>query len=91
MKTLGRGQLLYQAVQDEIKSYIVQYSLKPGDLLPPEAELAQQLGVSRNSVREAVKSLETLGIIESRPRHGPICSQFLVRSPVEQSGLWAHV
>lgn len=66
MQRLKRRQLIYEAVQEEIKSYIIEQSLKPGDALPTEAELAQMLGVGRNSVREAVKSLETLGIVESR-------------------------
>lgn len=57
---------LRELLQEAIKSYIVGNRLKPGDPLPPEAELAEQLGVGRNSVREAVRSLEVLGILESR-------------------------
>jgi DNA-binding FadR family transcriptional regulator len=76
MNNLRRGQLLYQSVQDEIKSYIIQHALKPGDPLPPETELAQQLGISRNSVREAVKSLETLGILEARSGAGLFVRDF---------------
>jgi DNA-binding FadR family transcriptional regulator len=76
MKTLKRKQLIYQVVQEEIKSYIVQNSLKPDDPLPPETEVAEQLGVSRNSVREAVKSLESLGIIEARPGAGLFVKDF---------------
>jgi DNA-binding FadR family transcriptional regulator len=53
-----------------MKSYIVENRLKPGDPVPSEAELAEQLGVGRNSVREAVKSLEVLGILESRVGSG---------------------
>jgi DNA-binding FadR family transcriptional regulator len=66
MKALKRKQMLYQVVQDEVKSYILRNDLKAGDPLPPETELAQQLDVSRNSVREAVKGLEALGILETR-------------------------
>ena len=68
LKALKRKQMLYQVVQDEVKSYIIEHSLKAGDPLPAETELAQQLNVSRNSVREAVKALEALGILEAR--HG---------------------
>jgi DNA-binding FadR family transcriptional regulator len=75
-KELKRGVLLYQAVQEEIKSYILGNSLLPGDSLPPETELVELLGVSRNSVREAVKSLETLGILEARPGAGLFVSSF---------------
>src|SRR6266567_958567 len=70
LKSLGRKKLLYQAVQEEIKSYILKHRLVPGDAIPTEHELAQQLDISRNSVREAVKSLEALGILESRAGSG---------------------
>lgn len=76
MQRIKRRQLIYEAVQEEIKSYIIEKALKPGDALPTEAELAQMLGVGRNSVREAVKSLETLGIVESRVGTGIYVSDF---------------
>ncbi|MBX3012641.1 MAG: FadR family transcriptional regulator [Caldilineaceae bacterium] len=75
-RKLKRPQLLYQAVQDEVKAYIIEHSLMPGDALPPETELAEQLGVSRNSVREAIKSLETLGIVEARTGAGLFVRNF---------------
>jgi DNA-binding FadR family transcriptional regulator len=53
-------------VQQEIKRYILDNNLKAGDALPPEGELSRKLGVGRNSVREAVKQLEALGILEVR-------------------------
>lgn len=75
-RKMKRPQLLYQAVQDEVKAYIIEHALVPGDALPPETELAEQLGVSRNSVREAVKSLETLGIVEARTGAGLFVRDF---------------
>jgi len=75
-RKLKRPQLLYQAVQEEVKSYIIEHGLVPGDALPPETELAEQLGVSRNSVREAVKSLETLGIVEAKTGAGLFVRNF---------------
>lgn len=75
-RKLKRPQLLYQAVQDEVKAYIIEHALVPGDALPPETELAEQLGVSRNSVREAIKSLETLGIVEARTGAGLFVRNF---------------
>lgn len=65
MQKLTRGPMLKRVIQDEIKKYITDRNLRPGDLLPPEGQLAEFLGVSRGSVREAVKSLESLGIVES--------------------------
>lgn len=51
-----------------IKHEIVTGSWGPGDRLPPEPELADQLGISRNSLREAVKALSFLGVLNVR--HG---------------------
>jgi len=76
LKALKRKQMLYQVVQDEVKSYIIEHRLKAGDPLPPETELAQQLNISRNSVREAVKALEALGILEARPGTGLFVRDF---------------
>jgi len=70
MKQSLRGPALYKAVRDYIKEYIVENDLKPGDPLPPEGQLVEDLGVGRSSVREAVKSLQSLGIIEVRHGNG---------------------
>lgn len=68
MEKLSRGPVLNRAIQDHIKQYITDNRLAAGDLLPPEGQLATDLGVSRGSVREAIKALESLGIVEVR--HG---------------------
>jgi GntR family transcriptional repressor for pyruvate dehydrogenase complex len=57
-------------VADQIKEHITVMGLKPGDRLPTEHSLAEQLGVSRVSVREATKGLEFLGLVDSRPGRG---------------------
>ena len=67
---------LKQIIQDRIKLYITEKGLGPGDLLPPEGQFAEDLGVSRGSVREAVKSLESLGIVESRHGEGVCVREF---------------
>ena len=58
------------------RSYITHNHLGPGDALPPEGQLAQDLGVSRSSVREAVKALESLGILEVRHGNGLFVREF---------------
>lgn len=58
----------YQLVIDQIKDDILKGALKPGDRLPGERELAEQLGISRNSVREGLRILENMGVTASR--HG---------------------
>ncbi len=56
----------YRAVQDTLRDYIMDNRLQPGDRLPSENELAVALGVSRNPIREAIKGLEALGLVEVR-------------------------
>lgn len=55
---------------EQIKSMIVRGELKPGDRLPPEKELADHLGLSRSSLREAVKALEVLHLVDVRRGDG---------------------
>jgi len=66
MKPLTRAPLLHVSVQSSLRAYVDDNGLKPGALLPAESELAAQLGVSRNSLREGIKALESLGVLESR-------------------------
>lgn len=53
-----------------IKSMIVSGALAPGQRLPPEKELSESLGLSRNSLREAVKSLEIIRVLDVRRGDG---------------------
>ena len=65
-----KRQNIYQQLVEHLQQYIIDNSLRPGDRLPTEAELAARFRVSRQSVREAVKVLESIGVIETRPRDG---------------------
>jgi DNA-binding FadR family transcriptional regulator len=76
IKPLTRPPSLHVTVQESLRSYIEDNQLKPGDPLPPESFLGQQLGVSRNSVREAIKALESLGILETRRGVGVFVKEF---------------
>ncbi|MEW9306605.1 MULTISPECIES: FadR/GntR family transcriptional regulator [Labrys] len=76
IKPLDRPPLLHVSVQESLKSYIADNQLGPGSALPPEGFLAQQLGVSRNSVREAIKALESVGILETRRGIGVFVKAF---------------
>lgn len=62
------------AVTDEaihkIKEMILSGELKPGERLPPEKELSERLGLSRNSLREAVKALEVIKVLDVRRGDG---------------------
>ncbi len=71
----GRKQLSrLETVVEHIKQRIADGSLKPGDQLPPELELARELGLSRTPVREAVKVLAAAGVLVVRHGHGTFVS-----------------
>lgn len=59
-------------VLDCIKAAIVRRELKPGDMLPSEAELSARLGVGKTSIREAVKMLQAVGAVDIRQGHGTV-------------------
>ncbi|AEG16610.1 GntR domain protein [Desulfofundulus kuznetsovii DSM 6115] len=61
---------LYEDVITQIENIILAGQLAPGDKLPPERELAEEIGVSRGTLREAFRILERQGIIETRPGGG---------------------
>jgi DNA-binding FadR family transcriptional regulator len=67
---------VHQEVQERIKAFIVAGKLRPDDPLPTEAQFAEQLGVSRPVVREAMRALESLGVIYSRRGEGRYVSRF---------------
>lgn len=66
----GDSRRLYQQVADQIRTVIEQGGFGPGSRLPPERELALQLGVSRPSLREALIALEIEGRVEIRMSSG---------------------
>jgi len=61
---------LYESVINQIIDLIKNNELKPGDKLPPERELAEKLSISRGSLREAFRVLESRGLIKTRPGGG---------------------
>ncbi len=67
IEPVRRGRLSQQIVI-QLCQLIRQGQIGPGDRLPPERDLAEQLGVSRASLREALRTLEVAGLVESR--HG---------------------
>jgi len=60
---------LREVVADELRKLIVSGELAPGERLY-EDRIAEQLGVSRNPVREAIRSLEAVGLVQVVPRRG---------------------
>jgi GntR family transcriptional repressor for pyruvate dehydrogenase complex len=70
MYKVVRSSRLYEQIVQQVEESIRKGAMKPGDQLPPERELAQQFGVSRTAVREAVKALREKGHVEAYPGRG---------------------
>jgi DNA-binding FadR family transcriptional regulator len=68
---------------DRIKDLILSDGLRPGDLLPTEGELCSRLGVSRSNVREAIRKLSTLDIVDVRHGHGTYVGEMTLDALVE--------
>ena len=61
---------LYESVMEQIMNLLKNKELKPGDQLPSERELAEKFSISRGSLREAFRVLESRGLIKSKPGGG---------------------
>lgn len=69
-----KGAKIYNILVNEINKMIQENNLKPGDKIPAEREIAQELSVSRNSVRQAISVLVSKGILVSRQGDGTYVS-----------------
>lgn len=74
---------MYMDIVDELRRLIKGEGIKTGGKLPSERELAERLGVGRSSVREALRSLELLGLIETRRGEGTFLADFQKHQFVE--------
>ncbi|QGQ44379.1 FadR/GntR family transcriptional regulator [Metabacillus sediminilitoris] len=80
IKSLSRKTLSNQVI-DEIISLLTTGQLKPGDRLPSELELMEICNVSRPVIREAMTSLEVLGIVNRKTRNGTFFSDKIGSKP----------
>src|SRR5436309_8521658 len=80
---LRRERLMDRAI-DAIKQHIIANDLQAGDRLPSEPELSASLGVSRNVVRQALSSLEAVGIVRSEHGRGTFVAELGATSNVLQ-------
>ena len=71
---VGRDSVVSVAIA-RIKDALLRKALKPGDFLPSETELTKTLGIGKSSVREAVKMLQAIGVVEVRRGHGTVVRQ----------------
>lgn len=73
---IKRAPLLHEAVRHSILDFILANRLKPGEKLPSEPELVKQIGVSRSSIREGIKSLEMIGVVRVERGSGVFVQDF---------------
>lgn len=71
-----------RTVSDHLQALILQGGLRPGDRLPAQRDLAQQLGVSRPSLREAISVLETMGLVSVKVGSGVYVAPQSARAPL---------
>ena len=69
------GEPLYRQIADDLRTKIESGEFAPGSQLPTETELRDQYEASRNTVRDAIKWLTTLGLVETRPGQGTFVAE----------------
>lgn len=77
----------HEQVVAEIESRLHAGTLKAGDRLPPERQLAEALGVSRGAVREALRILEAIGVVEAGTGSGPNSGSRIVKDSTAGMGM----
>lgn len=90
---------VYEQVIEQIQERILNGELKKGNKLPSERELSEQMNVSRTSIREAIRVLETMGVIESKQGEGNFICTNIEKSLIEplsmifklNDGTWQNV
>jgi len=76
-----RRSKVYEEVAKQLERLILK-KLQPGDKLPAERELAEMFGVSRSSIRDAIRSLELVGLVEPRQGAGTVVREVSAESLV---------
>ncbi len=76
---------LHEDVAEQLRDAILENHYRAGDKLPPERELAERFGVNRTSIREAIKTLESWGLVVARQGDG-IIVQPLVEASLDLIG-----
>src|SRR5688572_5887834 len=82
LRPVGRPRGAHEIVS-QLRELILGGTFAVGDKLPPERELAEQLGVNRGSLREAIKSLEIIGLVRTRQGDGTRVTDFMRTAGIE--------
>jgi DNA-binding FadR family transcriptional regulator len=78
-------------VQEAVKEIILDRGLTAGDPLPTESELMSQLGVGRNAVREALKALQAVGIVDIRHGFGMFVGRMSLSGLVDELAFHSRI
>ena len=76
-------------VAEEIMRAIREGEFKPGENLPAERKMAAQMGVSRNSIREALSALQIVGMVESKAGSGNYVASYDKKVDIEKACQWS--
>lgn len=82
---------IYEQIAAQIEQRILNGELRSGDRLPTERELAEQFGVSRTAVREAMKSLAQRGLVDMKPGRGTLVIDGTSKAMKQSLGLMLKV
>jgi DNA-binding FadR family transcriptional regulator len=82
LRPVGKQRVAEEIVH-QLRALILSGSYAPGQKLPPERRLAEELGVNRASLREAIKSLEQMGLVKTRQGDGTRVLDFMQTAGVE--------
>ena len=85
-----KAQRVYAQIVDQIVDLVRNGEFPNGAQLPPERDLAEQLGVSRASLREALSALQILGLVETRPGQGTFVCAEKVPSLLQFDASWLY-
>ena len=83
MEMTNQTTKMYLQIVRELRLLIEKENIRPGGKIPSERELAERLQVGRSTVREALRSLELLGLIETRRGEGTFLTDFRKHKLVE--------
>ncbi len=90
-KPIGPQKKLYKNIVSQVREMIISGTLKKGDRLPSERDLANQFGVSRTAVREAIKSLSEIGLVDIMVGRGTFVANNTADRIVESVNLLLNV
>ncbi|PFA69105.1 GntR family transcriptional regulator [Bacillus sp. AFS015802] len=79
---------VYIGIVHQLREMITKDGLQPGDKIPSERELSERLNVGRSSVREALRALELLGLIETRRGEGTFLRDFRDHHLIDLLGMF---